>query len=84
MKLCRFNDNRLGLVEGDQIIDITPALDVIPSMRYPAPLGDQLIVHLAAVLANANTLKANAPRMSVASVKLLSPVANPEIGRAHV
>ena len=77
MKLCRFNDNRLGLVEGDQIIDITPALDAIPAMRYPAPLGDQLIVHLAAVLAQADTLKANAPRMSVASVKLLSPVANP-------
>ena len=77
MKICRFNDNRLGLVEGDEIIDVTPALDLIPAMRYPAPLGDQLIANLAAVLAKANTLKANAPRFAVASVKLLPPVANP-------
>ena len=77
MKICRFNDNRLGLIEGDQIIDVTPALDVIPAMHYPAPLGDQLIANLAAVLAKANTLKANAPRFAVASVKLLPPIANP-------
>ncbi len=28
MKLCRFNHNQLGLVECDQIIDVTPALDL--------------------------------------------------------
>ena len=29
MKICRFNDDRLGLVEGDEIIDVTGALEVI-------------------------------------------------------
>ena len=77
MKFCRFNNNRFGLVEGDQIIDVTAALDAIPAMRYPAPLGDQLIANLPAVLAKAASLKAGAPRVSVASVKLLPPVANP-------
>lgn len=77
MKLCRFNTNQLGLVEGDQIIDVTPALDVIPPMRYPAPLGDQLIANLGAVMAKAQSLKANAPRLPLASVKLLPPVGNP-------
>ena len=37
MKLCRYNNNQLGLVEGDQVIDVTPALDAIPPMRYLAP-----------------------------------------------
>lgn len=77
MKLCRFNDNRLGLVEGDRIADVTPALEAIPAMRYPAPLGDQLIVHLAAVTATANALKDKAPRLPLAEVRLLPPVANP-------
>lgn len=75
MKICRFNDNRLGLVEGDQIVDVTGALDAIPPMHYPAPLGDQLIANLDAVLARATALKAGAPRLPVASVKLLPPVA---------
>ncbi|HEY5380340.1 MAG TPA: hypothetical protein VIJ78_12495 [Pseudolabrys sp.] len=37
MQLCRFNDNRLGLVEGDRVKDVTAALDVLPSVRYPLP-----------------------------------------------
>lgn len=77
MKFCRYNDNRLGIVEGNEVIDVTPALEVIPPMRYPAPLGDQLIANLAAVRAKAESLKAGAPRVAVSSVKFLPPVANP-------
>lgn len=77
MRLCRYNDNRLGIVEGDTILDVTPALDVIPPMRYPAPLGDQLIARLDAVLARAKELKAQAPKLKLAEVTLLSPVGNP-------
>ena len=46
MKLCRFNDDRLGVVVGDHVHDVTPALDVIPVMRWPVPHGDALIAHL--------------------------------------
>jgi 2-keto-4-pentenoate hydratase/2-oxohepta-3-ene-1,7-dioic acid hydratase in catechol pathway len=77
MKICRFNDNRLGIIEGDTVIDITPALESIPPMRYPAPLGDQLIVHFATVAAHAGRLKAAAPRLALADVRMLSPVGNP-------
>ncbi|MBL8383251.1 MAG: fumarylacetoacetate hydrolase family protein [Burkholderiales bacterium] len=77
MKICRFNDNRLGLVDGDSIVDVTPALEAIPPMRYPAPLGDQLVVHFATVVARAQQLKASAPRLPLADVTLLPPVANP-------
>lgn len=33
MKICRFADNRLGLVEGNEIKDVTAALGVLPAAR---------------------------------------------------
>jgi 2-keto-4-pentenoate hydratase/2-oxohepta-3-ene-1,7-dioic acid hydratase in catechol pathway len=77
MKICRFDDNRLGVVEGDALLDVTAALDVIPPMRYPAPLGDQFIANFPIVLERIAELKAGAPRVALAKVKLLSPVGNP-------
>ena len=43
MKLCRFNNDRLGVVEGETIKDVSAALDVLPSLRWPLPQGDQFI-----------------------------------------
>jgi 2-keto-4-pentenoate hydratase/2-oxohepta-3-ene-1,7-dioic acid hydratase in catechol pathway len=77
MRFCRFNGNRLGLVEGDQIIDVTPALEVIPAQRWPLPEHDLLIAHLDEVLARANAIKASAPRLPIGSVVFNAPVANP-------
>ena len=77
MRLCRYNDNRLGLVEGDRIADVTAALDAIPPCSWPLPPGDLLIRHLDAVGARARALAADAERIAVADARLLSPVANP-------
>ena len=77
MRICRFNENRLGLVDGESILDVTPALEAIPAMRYPAPLGDQLIANFGAVTERIAALKAAAPRLALKDVKLLSPVGNP-------
>ncbi len=77
MRLCRYNDNRLGLVEGDRIADVTAALDAIPPCSWPLPPGDLLIRHLDAVGARARALAADAGRIAVADARLLSPVANP-------
>jgi len=77
MKFCRFNDNRLGIVQGNEIIDVTPALDLIPPMRYPAPLGDQLIAHFGEIRKKAEALAPIAPRVALDAVKFLPPVANP-------
>jgi len=46
MQICRFNDNRLGLVEGDVVKDVTSALDALPAARYPLPTHDPLIAYL--------------------------------------
>ena len=77
MRLCRFNDDRVGVVDGAQVRDVTAALDVLPAVRYPLPRSDLLIANLATVVARASTIATNAPTMPLASVTLLSPVANP-------
>ncbi len=77
MKLCRFDDDRLGVIEGDQVLDITAALDAIPASTYPLPTHDPLIAHLDEVCARARRLMPDAPRKNIDQVKLLSPVANP-------
>jgi 2-keto-4-pentenoate hydratase/2-oxohepta-3-ene-1,7-dioic acid hydratase in catechol pathway len=77
MKLCRFDDDRLGLVQDDEVLDVTPALAAIPEQRWPLVHGDPLILHLKKVLAAAKKLAPKAKRKALAKVKLLSPVANP-------
>jgi len=36
MKICRYDNNRLGLVQDDRVLDVTKALDVIPEQVVPA------------------------------------------------
>jgi hypothetical protein len=42
MKLCRFDDDRIGLVRGRNVHDVSGILDALPPLRYPVPFGDQL------------------------------------------
>jgi 2-keto-4-pentenoate hydratase/2-oxohepta-3-ene-1,7-dioic acid hydratase in catechol pathway len=76
MRICRFNDNRLGLVRGDKVIDVTPALDLLPSFRWPLPYGDMLIANLDAVTRRSAEIAPNAPSLALDDLTLLSPVAN--------
>jgi 2-keto-4-pentenoate hydratase/2-oxohepta-3-ene-1,7-dioic acid hydratase in catechol pathway len=77
MRLCRFGNDRLGVVERETVRDITAALDVLPSYRYPFPTHDVLIANLGKVVARATEILPEAPAVPLASVTLLSPVANP-------
>jgi 2-keto-4-pentenoate hydratase/2-oxohepta-3-ene-1,7-dioic acid hydratase in catechol pathway len=77
MKLCRYNEGRLGVVDGDRIRDVTEALCVLPTYRYPLPPFDPLIAHLDAVVSRASEVAAAADTIPIRSVRLLSPVANP-------
>ncbi|MEI9852693.1 MAG: fumarylacetoacetate hydrolase family protein [Sphingomonas sp.] len=76
-RICRFDDDRLGIVEGEEVIDVTEALAVLPAVRWPLPPGDLLVAHLSEVLAAAQPLAATGRRLDRRSVRLLSPVANP-------
>jgi len=77
MKLCRFDENRLGVVDGDLVRDVTAAFDVLPSYRYPLPGYDVLIANLPQVLSRVRAIAGEAPVRPLADVTLLSPIANP-------
>ena len=77
MRLCRFGDGRLGLVEGSNLRDVTAALDVLPGYHYPLPSYDVLIANLPKVTARVQELASTAPVVCMEKLRLLSPVANP-------
>src|SRR5919108_5051850 len=77
MKICRFDDDRLGIVEGTDALDVTAALEAIPPQKWPYGHGDALIAHLPAVLDKAKKLARQAPRRPLSKIRLRAPVANP-------
>ncbi len=77
MKLCRYNDNKLGVVENEQLIDISEAIEVVPETRWPRPPGDGLIANLGTVKTVARTLRKWGFVQRHTSVDILSPVVNP-------
>ena len=77
MRLCRFGENRLGVVDGDQVRDVTAALEELPAYRYPFPAGDVLMANLEKVATRARALATSSAPMPLDGLTLLSPVANP-------
>jgi len=77
MRLCLFNDDRLGLVRGDLVHDVTAALDTLPARRYPLPRHDLLVAALPDLRAPILAAAADAAGVPAASVHLHPPVANP-------
>jgi len=77
MKFCRFDDERLGLIDGDKVRDVTAALDVLPRCSYPLPQHDIFIANLEAVTTRARAVAKDVRALPLESVTLLSPVANP-------
>lgn len=74
MKLCRFDDQRIGLVRGDRVHDVTalaaPLLDLQTA-------GDPLVVALPALQAALPSDGAGCPSLALSAVQLRSPVARP-------
>ena len=77
MRICRFNDNRLGVVLGDEVADVSAVIDELPSLRWPLPHGDAFIAALPKLRARMTELVAVSARLPLSSLHLLSPVANP-------
>lgn len=76
MKLCRFNQDQLGVVSEETIWDVTAALQDLPSCRYPFPPGDQFITHLDTLRLKIEELVPHSSQYSLDEATLLSPVAN--------
>ena len=62
MKLCRFDDDRLGRVQADNVLDVTPALAQISVQRWPIAQGDPLALYLERVMTALTALLPKAPR----------------------
>jgi 2,4-didehydro-3-deoxy-L-rhamnonate hydrolase len=77
MQLCRFNDNRLGLVVEDHVFDVSDILDTLPQYRYPLPRFDPLIARLDELTPQIHARARNAKALPLSNIRTLSPVASP-------
>ncbi|HEY5897994.1 MAG TPA: fumarylacetoacetate hydrolase family protein [Burkholderiales bacterium] len=77
MKICRFDDNRVGVVTDESVRDVSLVLGKLPSYTHPFPPHDALIAHLDQLKGEMQKAARTAPPIPLSQVKLLSPVANP-------
>ncbi len=77
MRLCRYDDDRLGVVRGDMVHDVTQAQREIRAASPYTMRGDAVIAALPAWRGRLEEMADKAPGRPVAEVKLLSPVARP-------
>ena len=77
MKICRFDDDRLGVVKGGMVHDVTSVLDGLPPFRMPFPRHDPFIERLDTLRPLMEAAAAKAPGRPLAQVRLLPPVMNP-------
>ena len=77
MILCRFDENRLGVVKDGNVSDVTSVLDALPSHRYPFPTEDAFIAALPSLRSKLSAAAEKATTIPVSKVSFLSPVANP-------
>src|SRR6202012_5079321 len=77
MKLCRYDDDRLGVVRGDLVHDVTEAQTEIRNTSPYAMMGDAVIAALPVWRERLERFADRAPGKPIAGVKLLAPVARP-------
>src|ERR1700676_1280480 len=77
MKLCRYDDDRLGVVRGDLVHDVTAAQTEIRKSSPYAMSGDAVVAALPQWRERLERLADKSPGKPTAQVKLLAPVARP-------
>jgi 2,4-diketo-3-deoxy-L-fuconate hydrolase len=77
MKLCRFDENRLGLVEHDQVFDVSGALSSLVTGPWPFPPGDVLIRQLDAIKSAVQIVRRQAKPKPLNEVGLHSLITTP-------
>jgi len=76
VKLCYFNDYRLGVIKGDQVVDITDAVKDLPH-RDTRDLIVSLIASWDSHKAKVEKAAADGKGVALSSVKLRAPVPRP-------
>jgi len=77
MKLCRYDDDRLGVVRGDLVHDVTLAQTEIRNSLPYAMKGDAVVAALPQWRERIERMADQAPRKPIGEVRLLAPVARP-------
>ncbi|MFP5516224.1 MAG: fumarylacetoacetate hydrolase family protein [Alphaproteobacteria bacterium] len=77
MRLCQFNDSRLGLVKDGLIHDVSSVLAFLPAQSYPFANHDVLIANLPELRERILAAADSVVGVPIGEVRLLSPVANP-------
>jgi 2-keto-4-pentenoate hydratase/2-oxohepta-3-ene-1,7-dioic acid hydratase in catechol pathway len=77
MKLCRYDDDRLGVVRGELVHDVTQAQTEIRNAAPYAMKGDAVIAALPQWRERLERLADKMPGQPLAQVRLLAPVARP-------
>lgn len=77
MKLVRFNQNRLGVVRDDTIIDVSDVLAQMPGQNWPLEPGDPLIRNLDALIPVIEEAVEGGKSVPIADVNIESPITSP-------
>ena len=77
MKICRYDDNRIGLVQDDGVRDVTSVVSELGTFGYPLPKYDPFISKLSSLRTSIEAAAKGAKPVPLDRVKLLAPVANP-------
>jgi 2-keto-4-pentenoate hydratase/2-oxohepta-3-ene-1,7-dioic acid hydratase in catechol pathway len=77
MKICRYDDNRVGLVQDETVRDVTSVLEELGRFAYPLPKFDPFIAKLDTLKPKIESAARAAQPVPLDRVKLLAPVANP-------
>ena len=77
MKICTFDEDRVGVVVGDKVADVTPVVAPCIPLAWPMPMEDPFIARLAEIRPLIEEALPKAASVPLAKVKLRSPVPNP-------
>ncbi|HEY1289133.1 MAG TPA: fumarylacetoacetate hydrolase family protein [Burkholderiales bacterium] len=77
MKICRYDDARIGLVQGDMVRDVTAVAAELGSFGYPLPKFDPFVANLQSLKPRLEAAARTGKTIPLDRVKLLAPVANP-------
>jgi 2-keto-4-pentenoate hydratase/2-oxohepta-3-ene-1,7-dioic acid hydratase (catechol pathway) len=77
MKICRFGADRLGVIEGDFLYDVTKIIERLTPQRWPLRFGDPIIAELDLLRPFIAEIVASSTPLSVAEAEFSSPIAWP-------
>lgn len=77
MRVCRFDQNRIGVVRGEMVHDVTGILRRLGQHGYPLPQFDLFVAALPDLLPELEELADRTPGIPVSEIAFDSPVANP-------